>query len=156
MNNKGYLLIEYIVSITIIAFIGTFLVNSYFLAKNIMINVYDKREIMSQALEISDYIDKLIANSKGIISIDDNFIKLKYKEYDFDEDKVIIFRDTTQKVAVNNLYMDGSTKPGGYEIGAYVYDFDASFDGQIIDITLKLKKGNSTYETEFSTYIMNS
>lgn len=156
MNNKGYLLIEYVVSIAIIVFIGTFLVNSYFLTQNIVTNIKDKNELITQAIEITDQIDKLVANSKGILSIDKSAIQLKYKGDDCYEDKEIIFRQSTNKVAVNNLYYNGNSKPGGYEIGAYVEGFDATVNGQIIDITLKLKKGNSTYETEFSTYIMNS
>lgn len=155
-SNKGYFLIEYVISISILFFISSFLINSFILSKNTLNKVSDKIELINHSIEISNQIDKIISNSKGVISMTKSYIKLKYKDDYYNEDKVILFKSNIDKVFINDLNLNGTLKPGGYEIGAYVEDMIVSINGQIVSVKLKLKKNESVYETNFDIFIKNA
>jgi len=155
-SNKGYFLIEYVISISILLFISSFLVGTFVFCKNISNKLSDKIELINHSIEINNQIDKIISNSKGILSISKSYIKLKYKDDFFKEDKVILFRSNIDKVFINDLNLNGTLKPGGYEIGAYVDDLNVIINGQIATVNLKLKKDKVFYESTFDIFIKNS
>ena len=89
---KGYILIESVITLSIIMILSSIIYLILDLSLNMKSNIEDKIELQQQAIEITNYIDELIGNSKGIIGIIskeeiNNFlsvtsIKCKYKEDD--------------------------------------------------------------------------
>ena len=133
------------------------------LSLNMKSNIEDKIELQQQAIEITNYIDELIGNSKGIIGIIskeeiNNFlsvtsIKCKYKEDDNKlKDKEIKFIPSS-----NKLFIKDVTASSGYEIGDYVDKILISKQnsGKIIDIKLELSKNKQVYKTNFTIDIIN-
>ena len=87
---KGYILIESVITLSVIMILASIIYSIVHLSINIKLNIEDKIELQQQAMEITNYIDELIGNSKGIIGITskeeiNNFlsvtsIKCKYKD----------------------------------------------------------------------------
>ena len=143
---KGYILIESVITLSIIMILSSIIYLILDLSLNMKSNIEDKIELQQQAIEITNYIDELIGNSKGIIGIIskeeiNNFlsvtsIKCKYKEDDNKlKDKEIKFIPSS-----NKLFIKDVTASSGYEIGDYVDKILISKQnsGKIIDIKLKL------------------
>ena len=108
---KGYILIESVITLTIIMILVAVIYPIVNLTINIKRNIEDKIEIQQQSMEIIDYIDDLIGNSKGIIGvvfkseIDDflsvTSIKCKYKEENNNlQDKEIKFIPSSNKLFI--------------------------------------------------------
>lgn len=157
-NSKGYFLLEYIISFSIIIIISSVIIDVFLLAKKYSLNLEDNVELYQQSFEIQNSIDKIISNSSGIIDINNDSSSLNIKlKYIGELDQEIIFRKNLNKIFFNTLNLDGSSKPGGYEIGCYIDNINIKVSecGQIVDISLKLSKNKSIYETKFSTYIKN-
>ncbi len=158
-NNRGYFLLEYIISFSLLIIISSIIIDTLYISRKYNINLEDSVELYQQSIEITNSIDKLISNSSGIINIDNNNSSFRIKlKYIGELNQEIIFRKNLNKIFFNTLNLDGSSKPGGYEIGCYIDDIyiKVSECGQIVDISLKLSKNKSIYETSFSTYIKNS
>ena len=66
---KGYILIESVITLTVIMTLLSIIYPIVSLSINIKRNIEDKIEIQQQSMEIIDYIDDLIGNSKGIIDV---------------------------------------------------------------------------------------
>lgn len=160
---NGYILIESVIMLSIIMIITSIIYSIVHLSINIKSSIEDKIELQQQAMEITNYIDELIGNSKGIIGITskeeiNNFlsvtsIKCKYKENDNKlKDKEIKFLPSS-----NKLFIKDVTASSGYEIGDYVDKILISKDntGKVIDIKLQLSKNKQTYETTFTIDITN-
>ena len=160
---KGYILIESVITLTIIMILVAVIYPIVNLTINIKRNIEDKIEIQQQGMEIIDYIDDLIGNSKGIIGvvskseIDDflsvTSIKCKYKDDTNNlKDKEIKFIPSS-----NKLFIKDVTAYSGYEIGDYVDAILISKDndGKIIDIQLELSKNKQVYKTKFTVDIVN-
>lgn len=160
---KGYILIESVITLTIIMILVAVIYPIVNLTINIKRNIEDKIEIQQQSMEIIDYIDNLIGNSKGIIDvvytseIDDflsvTSIKCKYKDDTNNlKDKEIKFIPSS-----NKLFIKDVTAYSGYEIGDYVDEILISKDndGKIIDIQLELSKNQQVYKTKFTVDIVN-
>ena len=153
---KGYILIESVITLSVIMILASIIYSIVHLSINIKLNIEDKIELQQQAMEITNYIDELIGNSKGIIGITskeeiNNFlsvtsIKCKYK------DKEIKFIPSS-----NKLFIKDVTASSGYEIGDYVDKVLISKENsdKIIDIKLKLSKNKQIYETKFTIDIIN-
>ena len=162
-HRKGYILIESVITLSIVGILLSIIYSVVDLSINMKSNIEDKIELQQQAMEITDYIDELIGNSKGIIGvvskeeIDDflsvTSIKCKYKEENNNlKDKEIKFIPSSNKVFIKDI-----TASSGYEIGDYVDKLMISKNnsGKIIDIKLKLSKNTQVYETNFTVDIIN-
>ena len=160
---KGYILIESVITLSIIMILSSIIYLILDLSLNMKPNIEDKIELQQQAIEITNYIDELIGNSKGIIGIIskeeiNNFlsvtsIKCKYKEDDNKlKDKEIKFIPSS-----NKLFIKDVTASSGYEIGDYVDKILISKQnsGKIIDIKLELSKNKQVYKTNFTIDIIN-
>nr|WP_294570209.1 hypothetical protein [uncultured Romboutsia sp.] len=160
---KGYILIESVITLSIIMILSSIIYLILDLSLNMKSNIEDKIELQQQAIEITNYIDELIGNSKGIIGIIskeeiNNFlsvtsIKCKYKEDDNKlKDKEIKFIPSS-----NKLFIKDVTASSGYEIGDYVDKILISKQnsGKIIDIKLELSKNKQVYKTNFTIDIIN-
>ena len=160
---KGYILIESVITLSIIMILSSIIYLILDLSLNMKQNIEDKIELQQQAIEITNYIDELIGNSKGIIGIIskeeiNNFlsvtsIKCKYKEDDNKlKDKEIKFIPSS-----NKLFIKDVTASSGYEIGDYVDKILISKQnsGKIIDIKLELSKNKQVYKTNFTIDIIN-
>ena len=66
---KGYILIESVITLSVIMILASIIYSIVHLSINIKLNIEDKIELQQQAMEITNYIDELIGNSKGIIGI---------------------------------------------------------------------------------------
>lgn len=160
---KGYILIESVITLSIIMILSSIIYLILDLSLNMKSNIEDKIELQQQAIEITNYIDELIGNSKGIIGVIskeeiNNFlsvtsIKCKYKEDDNKlKDKEIKFIPSS-----NKLFIKDVTASSGYEIGDYVDKILISKQnsGKIIDIKLELSKNKQVYKTNFTIDIIN-
>ena len=149
---KGYILIESVITLSIIMILSSIIYLILDLSLNMKSNIEDEIELQQQAIEITNYIDELIGNSKGIIGIIskeeiNNFlsvtsIKCKYKE---DDNKL------------KDKEIKDVTASSGYEIGDYVDKILISKQnsGKIIDIKLELSKNKQVYKTNFTIDIIN-
>lgn len=160
---KGYILIESVVVLSIIIILSSIIYSIVYISINIKSNIEDKIELQQQAMEITDYIDELIGNSKGIIGVISKeeindflsvtSIKCKYKDSSNNlKDKEIKFIPSSNKLFIKDI-----TASSGYEIGDYVDKVMISKNnsGKIIDIKLKLSKNKQIYETNFTVDIIN-
>lgn len=160
---QGYILIESLITLSIIIILSSIIYSIVHLSINIKSNIEDKIELQQQAMEITNYIDELVSNSKGIISIIskeeiNNFlsvtsIKCKYKDDRNNlQDKEIKFIPSS-----NKLFIKDVNASSGYEIGDYVEKVLISKEnsGKIIDIKLELSKNKQNYKTKFTIDIIN-
>lgn len=179
MSNKGgYLLLENIISLSIVLTISLVLYSLLILCINSKNSIEDKIEVQQQGLEISKSIKSLIEKSKGIIDIEfdniDNInedgiyfksaisVKCRYSNendinYYNNKNKEISFKKGLNKLFINTLNSNNQSEVGGYEIGDYVEKIYVSNDesNKFINIKLKLKKNKEIYETKFKVYIRN-
>jgi len=173
-NNKGYLLLESIMSLSIIGTLLIVIYISLIFCIESKTSIEDKVEIQQQALEMTKHIKSTIEKSKGIISvtynnlnIEDNFkgvtsIKCKYKGKDdlsnvSIKNKEISYKKSSKKLFINTLNSKNQSESGGYEIGdyvenIYVYRHD---NEKFLTIKLRLRKNNQTYENQFKVFIRN-
>lgn len=177
-NRNGYLLLEGISSLSIIATIKLVLGSLLIVCMNIKVRIEDKVELQQQGLEITKHIKSTIEKSKGIISIqfndideinEDNdcfvsvnSIKCRYKnEYEnitsLNKNKEISFKKNLNKLFINTLNLNNQSEPGGYEIGNYVdcIYVEKNINDKFVKIKLKLSKNSEVYETNFKVYIRN-
>ena len=168
-SRKGYLLLECIVSLFVIIILSTSLYSILMFCNGYKEVIEDRVELYEQSEEIGLQINRLIENSKGIISIrdlggntitgDNNSyikvvsIKCKYRdEYNTVKDKEISFKNNN-KLFINTLNSSGNSEVGGYEIGDYVKFLSFKKDKNKISIKIYLCKDNEKYETELHSYI---
>ena len=171
-SRKGYLLLESIVSLFVIIILSTSLYSILMFCNEYKKVTEDKVELYEQSEEICLQINRLIENSKGIISIRDfsgntivgdnnSYIKVvsvkcKYRdEYNNVKDKEISFKNNN-KLFINTLNSSGNSEVGGYEIGDYVKFLSIKKDKNKISVKISLFKNNQEYETEFHSYIRYS
>ncbi|MCR8745202.1 hypothetical protein [Romboutsia lituseburensis] len=171
MNRKkdGYLLLENVISITIISIILLILYYSLFFTYNLKNKLESKVELQQQSNEIMKYIENVIENSNGIISINSkdfkdnevisaNSIKCRYNDTNLNKkDKEISFKENLNKIFINSLNNSGNSEPGGYEIGDYVEKIytKTSRDKHFVNIKLVLYKDGETIEKESNINIRN-
>lgn len=176
MNKEdGYLLIESILSISIILIISTLICSLIIYCTKFNSSVEDKVELQQQASEISGHIEDLIGNSKEIMSIqqrkksitsreENDFIdaisiKCRYRDMNDKDDISIKDKElslkSNSKLFINTLYNSGTSEPGGYEIGAYIDKLYIKMlnESRCVNIKLELSKNEQNYETEFRVYI---
>jgi len=160
---KGYILIESVITLSIITILVSIIFSILNLSINIKSNIEDKIENQQQGMEITDYIEELIGNSKGIIGITSKeeindylsvtSIKCKYNDGSNNlKDKEIKFIPSS-----NKLFIKDVTASSGYEIGDYVDKvlISKNNNGKIIDIKLELSKNKQIYKTKFTVDIIN-
>lgn len=175
-SNGGYLIIESILSISIIVILSTMLCSLILYSTTLKLNVEDKVELQQQASDISGHIKELIGKSKGIMSIQSRkkelaygcdetvvdviSIKCKYRndnelQSSTIKDKELNLKVDTNKLFINTLYNNGVSEPGGYEIGNYIDNvyISMSNQGRCANIKLALSKNKQYYETKFKIYI---
>ncbi len=166
-HNKGYILLEYLVGISSILMITTILYTLLHTVITIKTSVADKAELQQQAIEITNQIEDVIGNSKGLINSNNyssNFItttsiKCKYKsEQTTIKDKEISHKIHNSKLFINTLSQSGASESGGYEIGDYIDKIQIAVneDKTIVNIRLELSKNKEFYETQFTVYINNN
>lgn len=168
-KKDGYLLLENVISIAIISIILLILYYSLFFTCNLKNKLESKIELQQQSNEIMKYIENVIENSKGVISINSkdftdnevisvNSIKCRYNDINLNKkDKEISFKKNLNKIFINSLNSSGNSEPGGYEIGDYVENIYAksSKDKNFINIKLVLYKDGETLEKESNINIRN-
>ena len=160
MNNRGYFLIEVVLSISIIPIICLILYNTLFQTINTKEYIENKNELKQQALEVIDSIEYIIQNSKSIINDYDcgknlelkpiKSIKCEYKDEDYEQNKEIIYKSQYDKIFINDLNKYNQTQSGGYEIGNYITNMyiGISDTKNIVKVKIKLQKENTDYEIE--------
>lgn len=168
-SRKGYLLLEVLISLSIIITISLSLYSFLFYTNTYKNMIEDKVELYEQGEEMYYQINKTIENSDGIISIRDlngnvicgntlsyitvNSIKCKYKnQYRNYKDKEISYK-RNKKLFINTLNNNGNSEVGGYEIGDYVDSISIKIEDNKIFVKLQLSKNNEKYETDFKSYI---
>lgn len=170
-RRNGFILLESIVSISIIVVLVSILYYLLFLCINIKENIESKIELQQQAIELENYIQKIIGESKGILNteLNQNSIDLvsvksikcryrdKYTPNNTIKDKEISLKTNTNKLFINTLNKYGYSESGGYEIGDYIDNMYIALyeDGRIARLKLELSKNNQIYNTEFEIYIRN-
>ena len=179
MKNKGgYLLLESIISLSIILTLSLVLYSLLILCINTKSSIEDKIEVQQQGLEMSKSRKSLIEKSKGIIDIEfdntDNIneegvnfksaisVKCRYSNeddvnYSNNKNKEISLKKGSNKLFINTLNLNNQSEVGGYEIGDYVEKMYVSKDenDKFISMKLKLQKNKEIYETKFKVYIRN-
>lgn len=173
-NNKGYLLLESIMSLAIIGTLLIAIYTSLIFCIESKTSIEDKIEIQQQGLEMSKHIKSTIEKSKGIISVtyndensNDNFkgitsIKCNYKGKDglsnsSIKNKEISYKKNSKKLFINTLNSKNQSESGGYEIGDYVENIYVYKDNnpKFLTIKLRLGKNNQIYENQFKVFIRN-
>ncbi|MPM74409.1 hypothetical protein SDC9_121397 [bioreactor metagenome] len=108
-KKDGYLLLENVISIAIISIILLILYYSLFFTYNLKNKLESKIELQQQSNEIMKYIENVIENSKGVISINSkdftdnevisvNSIKCRYNDINLNKkDKEISFKKNLNK-----------------------------------------------------------
>ncbi len=161
MKNKGgYLLLESIISLSIILTLSLVLYSLLILCINTKSSIEDKIEVQQQGLEMSKSIKSLIEKSKGIIDIEfdntDNIneegvnfksaisVKCRYSNeddvnYSNNKNKEISLKKGSNKLFINTLNLNNQSEVGGYEIGDYVEKMYVSKDENDKFISMKLK-----------------
>ncbi len=168
-NQKGYLLLEGVISLFIIVTISLSLYSFLFFSNKYKKAIEDNVELYEQGEEMYYQINKVIENSDGIISIRDlsgntiygdtssyikvNSIKCRYKnEYRNIKDKEISYK-SNKKLFINTLNSSGGSEAGGYEIGDYVDFISVMIKDNKASVRLNLNKNDEKYETEFKSYV---
>ena len=170
-RKNGFLLLESVISITIIVMLVSILYYLLFFCINIKVGIENKVELQQQAIELENYIQKIIGESKGILNtelsknstnlVSVKSIKCKYRDELISDntikDKELSLKTNTNKLFVNTLNKNGYSESGGYEIGDYVDNMYIALqeDGRIAKLKLELSKNNQKYSTEFNIYIRN-
>ncbi|MGL6107444.1 hypothetical protein [Romboutsia sp.] len=166
-HRKGYLLVESIITLSLIVVLASILYYMLFFSINLKSTIEDKIELQQQSIEITKQIEKVIGESKGIINITSTnsipvtSIKCKYMDRDIKnssiKDKELSLKTDKSKLFINTLNIYGNSETGGYEIGDYIDSMYISLDegGRLANIKLKLSKNMQKYETNFSVYIRN-
>ncbi|MGL4913481.1 MAG: hypothetical protein ACRC3Y_13740 [Romboutsia sp.] len=170
-RRNGYLLLENIISIAVISIIISILYYLLFFTYNTKTKLEDKVELQQQSNEIMKYIEDVIENSKGIISvnsksinegeiIDAVSIKCRYRNDNLDtkiKDKEISLKKNSNKIFINILNNSGNSESGGYEIGDYIDNIYVTSEknGEFINIKLALSKNKEKIYTEFKINIRN-
>ena len=67
-RKNGFLLLESVISITIIVMLVSILYYLLFFCININVGIENKVELQQQAIELENYILKIIGESKGILN----------------------------------------------------------------------------------------
>lgn len=170
-RKDGFLLLEGIISLSLIAILVSLLYYLLFFCLNVKDTVEDKIELQQQAIEMTNYIEKIIGDCKGIMNTELNnnskdmisvkSIKCKYKDEEIInsdiKDKEISLKEDKNKLFINTLNKYGQSESGGYEIGDYIDNLYISLyeNGRLAKLRLDLSKNNQTYSTEFDIYIRN-
>jgi len=170
-RKNGFLLLESVISITIIVMLVSILYYLLFFCINIKVGIENKVELQQQAIELENYIQKIIGESKGILNtelsknstnlVSVKSIKCKYRDELISDntikDKELSLKTNTNKLFINTLSKNGYSESGGYEIGDYVDNMYIALqeDGRIAKLKLELSKNNQKYSTEFNIYIRN-
>lgn len=164
---KGYLLIESVLTLSLIVVLSSILYYMLFFCLNLKSTIEDKIELQQQGLEITNHIEKIIGESKGIINFNSpvlvpvTSIKCKYTSGNIVnnsvKDKELSLKTDKSKLFINTLNSYGNSEIGGYEIGDYIDNIYMSLNEnkKVANIKLKLSKNNQNYETNFSVYIKN-
>ena len=170
-RKNGFLLLESVISITIIVMLVSILYYLLFFCINIKVGIENKVELQQQAIELENYIQKIIGESKGILKtelsknstnlVSVKSIKCKYRDELISDntikDKELSLKTNTNKLFINTLSKNGYSESGGYEIGDYIDNMYIALqeDGRIAKLKLELSKNNQKYSTEFDIYIRN-
>ena len=170
-HKNGFLLLESIVSLSLIVILVSILYYLLFFCINIKDTVEDKIELQQQGMEIANYIEKIIGDSKGIINTEINnnskelvsvtSIKCKYRDENIIDnnikDKELSLKTDKNKLFVNTLNKYGHSESGGYEIGDYIDKIYIAVyeNGRLAKLKLELSKNSYKYKTEFDIYIRN-
>lgn len=172
ISSEGFLLLESLISLTLIMTLVLILNNLMFQSMIIKKEIEDKVELQQQAAEMMKHIENLIGESKGIISVTNRVnesdsiilrnvssIKCKYRDEKDNKnikDKELKLKDNS-KLFINTLNSAGVSEYGGYEIGDYIDNMyiKISEDKRYADIKLNLSKNKQAYETKFKVYIRN-
>lgn len=169
-NKKGYILLETIVSISIILILALSLYSILLICKDYKQAIEDKIELYEQGQEMSMQINRLIENSKGVLSVKslDNktitgnissFVKIKSLKCKYRDEDNLTVKDrelsykSNKKLFINTLNINGSSESGGYEIGDYVDYVSVRINDNKITILLSLVKNKEEYQTEIHSYI---
>jgi len=149
--SKGYLLIEGVVSLSVVVIISFTLYSLL----NVTLNLsMDYPSVIHTPLMWIDKADTWKLSEY----IDVKSIKLKYSTGDDSlDDKEIYLNVNRNKVFVNSL-KNGSSQAGGYEIGDYVNNIYIRQIGKgtYIKVCLSLSKNSQKYQTKFDINILNT
>lgn len=168
---NGFLLLESIVSLSLIVILISLLYSLLFFCLNIKNTVEDNVELQQQAMEVTNYIEKVIGDSYGIMNKELNYnskeltpvtsIKCKYKDdkviNSAVKNKEISLKQDKKKLFINTLSNSGQSEQGGYEIGDYIDNLYIAVyeEGRIAKIKLELSKNSKVYDTQFDIYLRN-
>lgn len=165
-RRKGYLLIESVLTLSLIVLLTSILYYLLFFCINLKNTIESRIELQQQSMEMTNQIEKIIGESNGIMNY--NYtnltsvtsIKCKYTNEDTNnsiKDKELSLKKDRSKLFVNTLNKYGNSEIGGYEIGDYIDHIYISLDdgGRLVNIRLELSKNNQKYESNFSIYIKN-
>ncbi|RDY24813.1 hypothetical protein CHF27_001035 [Romboutsia maritimum] len=172
---KGYILLESIVSLSIMSILILLLYSLLIFCLNIKNSIEDKIELQQQAMDMTRHIEDVIGNSMGIIGVNIsnkeesefkeqnyknvNSIKCKYKNEKINnsnKDIELNLKEGKNKLFINSINNEISSR-GGYEIGDYIDKIyvNISKDGKYVNMILKLSKNKQIHESKFKIYIRN-
>ena len=173
---RGYVLLEAMVSLSIMLIIVTCLYGVIVTAHKAKNNIEDRVELSQQIEEMDYQIKNLIEGCVNIINIttvnknvinnleynqvyDVSSIKLNFKTEENKDDlnlknKEISLKEQKNKLFVNSLMDNNSSEVGGYEIGDYVKHVYIKLENpKLISIVLSLQKNDVALEKEIKLYI---
>ncbi|MGM9534713.1 MAG: hypothetical protein ACI3VR_05650 [Intestinibacter sp.] len=173
---KGYVLLEAIVSLSVIVIITACLYGVIVVTHDVKDNIEDRIELSQQIEEIDYQIKSLIGECVNIISIttvDKNTInsleynkvynvcsiKLNFKTQENKDNlnlknKEISLKNNTNKLFVNTLMNNNLSESGGYEIGDYVKNVYIKLENpKLVSIVLRLSKNGVDLEKKLKLYI---
>ena len=173
---KGYVLLEAIVSLSIIMVITMCLYEVVVASHSAKSNIEDRIELNQQIEEIDYQLKNLIESCVNIINVttldgyvvsslqydkiyDVSSIKLNFKTKENEDDlslknKEISLKSQKNKLFVNTLKNDNSSEGGGYEIGDYVERISIKLENpKLVSVVLYLKKNDVALQKELKLYI---
>lgn len=165
-NQKGYLLLESVVSLLVISILILLMYSLLVFSINLKETAEDRVELQQQAIEVSKKIEDIIENSVKIENIGCSSgefssvksIKCKYiyrGDVKFKEGtKEIILKDSRSKLFINS-FSPTTGEMGEYEIGDYVDEMRVAIsnNGACANVILKLSKNKQKYETRLTIYL---
>ena len=169
MNKNGYMIIEGVLSISIMLIITGLIYQLLFYNVKIKEDIENNTELQQQALESISHIEKIIQKSRGIINIKEcgsfenlnkvKAIKCRYKTEDSVgiKDKEILYKSQYDKLFINNLSSGGGSLSGGYEIGDYITNLYIGINESrdMVKVKVELEKNKYNYNIEKVINILN-
>ena len=164
MNNKGFTLIELILSISLSMLIGACIFNVLIFNKNIFNMTSSAIEIQQQSQFLKEFIEDKLYISSGIDSIVDiNGKTIKYEDFKEGSINEVIFTISNINQSIywdkmkGKVFYRKNMSYNGYEIGDYVEGIRIKKvnNGRGIHVYIRTKRKGKDLQSDFLVYFRN-